>query len=247
MQKAAHTIFVSRAVREAALRLRLVCESKSSVIPMGVHPSCTPLSNEEADRRAYRLLEGAGRRPLLLHVGSVVPRKRIDVLLQVTAQVSGVLPDTVLVRVGGNLTEEQRRLAIKLGIEGRVVELPYLDRDVLAAVYRRADLVLQPSDAEGFGLPLVEAMACGCPVMASDLPVLREVGGAAALYCPVGDVKRWSEQVIQFLQSSCGGPSEEMQDAMARQAAKFGWVETTRQVVQIYEQLVAQKEWSRYE
>ena len=63
----------------------------------------------------------------------------------------------------------------------------------LAAVYRRAALVLQPSEAEGFGLPVAEALACGTPVLASDLAVLREVGGEAAVYRAVGDVPAWSD------------------------------------------------------
>ena len=64
-----------------------------------------------------------------------------------------------------------------LGLGHNIRVLPFVDRPVLAALYRRASLVLLPSEREGFGLPLVEAMACGISVVASDLPVLREVGG----------------------------------------------------------------------
>ena len=70
--------------------------------------------------------------------------------------------------------------------------MPFLEPAVLAALYRRAALVLMPSEAEGFGLPLVEAMACATPVIASDIPVLREVGAEAAVYCAVADVPAWS-------------------------------------------------------
>ena len=70
--------------------------------------------------------------------------------------------------------------------------MPLLDRDELADLYRRAALVLLPSDREGFGLPVVEAMACGTPVVASDIPALREIGGDAAAYCAPGDVHRGS-------------------------------------------------------
>ena len=78
-----------------------------------------------------------------------------------------------------------------LGLTGRVSVIGFVDERTLAALYRRAALVLLPSEREGFGLPLLEAMACGTPVVASDLPVLREVGGSAVEYCPVGEIDAW--------------------------------------------------------
>ena len=59
--------------------------------------------------------------------------------------------------------------------------------------------MLQPSEAEGFGLPVAEALACGAPLLASDIPVLREVGGDAAVYRPVGDVPAWAEAALALL------------------------------------------------
>lgn len=244
MQTAAHTIFVSHAVRNSALELGIVGASKSSVIPMGVHPSCTACPNDIADRTAEKYLSKiGGRHPILLHVGSTVRRKRLDIVLQVLAEVSRTLPDAILVRVGGQLTEEQRRLALTIGVNHRVLELPYLERNVLAAIYRRANVVLQPSEAEGFGLPVVEAMACGCPVIASDLEVLREVGGTAAVYCPVGDVDYWTREVLRLLRStrSHSRSSDERQRSIAEQASKFSWIETTKRVVQVYEQVIAKR------
>ena len=127
----------------------------------------------------------------ILHVGSVIKRKRIDTLLEVFALVVKEFPQARLIRVGGQFTAEQIKMVEKLGINRSIKVLPFIDREVLAAVYRRAALVLQTSESEGFGLPVVEAMACGAPVIASDLAVLREVGGEAARFCPVGDVEAW--------------------------------------------------------
>src|SRR6202022_4522805 len=95
-------------------------------------------------------------------------------------------PGVKLLRVGGPFTAQQARQAESLQISGKVRILPFLDRDILAAVYRRAALLLLPSDAEGFGLPLLEALACGCPVVASDLPVLAEIGASAVTYGRAG-------------------------------------------------------------
>ena len=104
----------------------------------------------------------------LLHVGSTAPRKRLDLLLHVFAEVLAAWPSCRLVRVGGPLTPAQRALSERLGILGRIVELPSIDREVLAAVYRRATLLLSTSEREGFGLPVAEALAAGTPVVATD-------------------------------------------------------------------------------
>ena len=89
-----------------------------------------------------------------------------------------------LVRVGGPFTAAQQALVRELGLGDAVVVLPALDRSTLASVYRRSALLLMPSEREGFGLPVLEALACGTPVVASDVAALREVGGFAAVLLP---------------------------------------------------------------
>ncbi len=113
----------------------------------------------------------------------------------------------------------------------------FLYQKRLAGVYRRAALVLQPSDAEGFGLPVAEAMGCGTPVIASDLPVLREVGGAAATYCPVGDDAAWSAAVVSLLQERLERPEawEARREAGVHQASRFSWARFARELVEIYD------------
>ena len=100
-------------------------------------------------------------------------------------------------------------------------------------MYRRATLLLLPSEREGFGLPVIEAMACGTNVLASDLPVLSEVGGDAALYCPVGDVSVWTKKLIEILAAENRQSSSwaERREAAIAQAAKFTWAEYARKMV----------------
>jgi glycosyltransferase involved in cell wall biosynthesis len=107
---------------------------------------------------------------------------------------------------------------------------------VLAAIYRQAILVLLPSDGEGFGLPVIEAMACGTPVVASDLSVLREVGGDAASYSSVADVPAWIASVNDLLWESSQNPEkwDVRRVAGIAQAAKFSWAEYTQEMVGLY-------------
>jgi glycosyltransferase involved in cell wall biosynthesis len=148
----------------------------------------------EADTALTQLIgpDDPARNVDLLHVGSNIDRKRIDVLLRTFAEVRREIPEARLIKVGGAFTKEQVALTRDLSIAGSIVVLPFLnDRRVLASLYRRVTLVLQPSEVEGFGLPIAEAMACGAQILASDLPVFREVADEAAVYRPVGDIAAW--------------------------------------------------------
>jgi glycosyltransferase involved in cell wall biosynthesis len=232
---------VSHATRDELLAHGLVAPERTVVIPNGVHPSCSPETDSLADAEAARLLGHAEANTIeLLHVGSTIPRKRIDVLLRVFAAVQKDFPGARLVQVGGRLTPEQTKLAGQLGIASAIIVLPHLERNVLAAVYRRAALLLQPSEREGFGLPLVEALACGTPVIASDLPALREVGGEAAIYCAVGELTSWAESVMELLaeRSQESEQWEKRRAAGIAQAAKFSWAECARQMVMLYREVL---------
>jgi glycosyltransferase involved in cell wall biosynthesis len=138
--------------------------------------------------------------------------------------------------VGGRFTRDQQQLARELGIDSRMVELPFVEREVLAAMYRRAAVVLLPSEAEGFGLPIIEAMAGGQTVVASDLPVLREVGGDIVTYCPVGNVPVWIDTVARALrQKSINGQSMgERRDTAIARAARFSWSDYAAKYVEVY-------------
>ncbi len=201
LRNAAAVVCDSDATRADVVANQLVPAERTAVVPIGVHPSCTPDPDTVADVIAAKLTGGAGAADLL-HVGSTIPRKQIDVLLEIVALVARSKPDVKLWRVGGAFTPAQLERARELGIEQRIVVLPFITRPVLAAVYRRAALVLLPSSREGFGLPVIEAMACGTPIVCSDLPVLREVGGPAAEYRAADDPAAWATKIAALLTSA---------------------------------------------
>jgi glycosyltransferase involved in cell wall biosynthesis len=210
---AAHVACVSQATKRELLATGQVDAVRTSVVYEGVHPSCTP------DTPPYtRALE-------ILHVGSTIPRKRIDTLLEIFAGVRREFPDARLIRVGGPLTSEQRSLAQKLTVLDAITEMPFMEREELAALYRRAAVVVLPSQREGFGFPVVEAMACGTPVVASAIPALQEIGGDAATYCAPGDIAGWVRAVTNVIRERGVGTTawqERRQNGLAT-ASRFNW------------------------
>ncbi|HEV2147381.1 MAG TPA: glycosyltransferase family 1 protein [Longimicrobiaceae bacterium] len=241
--RAARVVFDTGAVRDEALAHGLVDPERATVAHLGVHPACTPEADPEADAEAARLLGRipAGA-PCLLHVGGTYGRKRIDLLLRIFAGVRRELPDAWLVRVGGPFSAEQARLADQLGVADAIEVLPFVERRVLSAVYRRAALVVLPSEEEGFGLPVLEAMTCGTPVVASDLPVLKEVGGDAAEYQSVGDVAGWSDAVVDLLSERRSDPAawEARRAAGLARAERFTWREYAGKMVSVYQGVLEQ-------
>jgi glycosyltransferase involved in cell wall biosynthesis len=117
-----------------------------------------------------------------------------------------------------------------------VTQVRGLTRSQLAGLYQQAAAVLVPSEAEGFGLPVVEALACGTSVVASDLPVLREVGGSAVVFAPVGDVEAWATMAHRLLADPAAVPTRE---ARLAQAARYTWAEHARVIGEAYRNLWA--------
>jgi glycosyltransferase involved in cell wall biosynthesis len=239
--RAARVVCDSYAVRDELLAHRLVSPERVTVVHNGVDPACSPGANRLADAEAEALTgRHAGEDIRLLHVGSTAPRKRIDLVLRILAAVRRRFPGVRLIRCGGELTSEQRRMAEELAVADAIDSLPFLSKSALAAVYRRATMLLLPSEREGFGLPLIESMACGTPVIASDLPVLREVGGQAAAYCPVGDTAAWAETVAAMLTERSSQPEQwrARREAGISRASEFSWTEYAKRVVAIYRELI---------
>jgi glycosyltransferase involved in cell wall biosynthesis len=238
---AGHIACDTEATRDALVVRGGVDPARTSVVLNGPHPSCTPAPEPAADVEAARLLGPAGRMTELLHVGSTIARKRIDVLLHVMAAVRERRQDVSLVRVGGPFTADQRALVRDLGLEDSIRVLPFLDRATLAAVYRRSAIVLLPSDREGFGLPVLEALACGTPVVASDIEALREVGSDAVQYCPPEDVGAWTDVIVGALSERRDQPAiwAARRAAGIQRAASFSWSRYTEEVVALYRGLTA--------
>lgn len=136
-------------------------------------------------------LAGLPRRPFFLYVGRREGYKNSDRLLEALARLDGGNDAPQLLLVGGGpLRVAERRRLGELGLQGRVRALA-ADDGQLAWLYRHCRAVLVPSLAEGFSLPLIEALACDAPVIASDLAVHREIGGSFCDLLDPGDTEAW--------------------------------------------------------
>jgi glycosyltransferase involved in cell wall biosynthesis len=178
-------------------------------------------------------------RPLgqyLLTVGETAPRKDYPVLIRALARVRRDL-ELVMVGPPGRDEEPLRRLAIELGVDDRLRRLGAVSDGELAGLYRGALALCFPSVAEGFGLPVLEAMAEGTPALVSDLPVMREVAGPAAVYVEPAGVPEWAEAIETI--ASATTAREQLSEAGRRRASEFTWERTASATLDAYELALA--------
>jgi glycosyltransferase involved in cell wall biosynthesis len=229
LQRAALVFYSTEQVRQRIEAAGLLSTDRLVHAPYGVAPEFF------SDRGEDELPPGTlPSRPFLLHVGSNMARKRIDVLFRVFAAVRKRYPELILMQQGAQLLPEQRALVTELGIHDSIVQPPFLSRAALSALYRRAELVLLTSEREGFGLPLLEALAAGAPVVASDIEPFREVAADAVTYCPVGDVDSWSKAVLSLLEHPELRPSRARRKAVAE---RYTWTAHAATISDAYAQL----------
>jgi alpha-1,3-rhamnosyl/mannosyltransferase len=182
LSRKATLVAVSEATREEAQRLLAVPKAEMEILPPMVAPVFSPAGAAVDDLETAQQL--GIRRPFVLAVGSLEPRKNVARLLdaweQLPAEISEAHQLVVVGAYGWKQTETRLRMT---GMErrGEVVRTGFIPDTQLAALYRRARAFVFPSIAEGFGLPVAEAMACGAPVITADRSSMPEVVGQAGL------------------------------------------------------------------
>lgn len=219
---AAAVVAVSRATAQDVVELGVAAE-RVVVAPLGVSPLPDPAPLPPARRPPGQYL---------LTVGETAPRKDYPVLIRALARLR---LDLELIMVGppGRDEEPIQRLAEELGVAQRLRRLGAVSDQELAGLYRGALALCFPSIAEGFGLPVLEAMATGVPALVSDLPVMREVAGPAAVYVEPGDVAGWAEAIETIV----GSPTlrEDLGEAGRARAGEFTWERTASATLEAYE------------
>jgi glycosyltransferase involved in cell wall biosynthesis len=236
LQAADAVIAVSEHTKRDALRAYNLDEAKVRVIYEGVNPRFRPAPPEAVAviRRKYGLPER-----FILSVGTIEPRKNLETALAAyrALKEGGAAHKLVIVGKKGWLYRGFFRRLREEGLEGEVVFPGFVPDDDLPALYGGADLFLFPSLYEGFGLPPLEAMACGAPVVCSDVSSLPEVVGDAALLVPPLEVRAWAEALRRLL-----GDADLRADLRARglaRAREFSWARAARATVEVYQQVMA--------
>jgi glycosyltransferase involved in cell wall biosynthesis len=217
-------VCVSDATREDVLRIVPGAGTKGPEVTRiynGLNYPYAPMDPEEADKRLRRLGLTPGQ-PFLLHVGGNQWYKNRLGALDIFARLrkSADARDLRLVMVGKPFTERMRQFVRSHEIERGLVELLDVTGEDLRALYSSAELMLFPSLAEGFGWPIIEAQACGCPVITSNFAPMTEIGGDAAIYIDPADPESAATEIARALKSATGSRVAR-REASLRNAARF--------------------------
>ena len=211
-----------------------VDEKKIVTIPLGVSPRFSPIQDENR-KNAFIANHGLSQ-PFFLYVGARRFNKNFWGLFRAYAGLK-CAEDIDLVAVGDDtpITKGELDLMNSLSPKGRVRHLKIVDEAELVLAYNTALALVFPSFYEGFGLPVLEAMACGTPVLASNSTSIPEVGGDAALY-----FNPYNPDEIRFAMESVLQPetAKSLKEKGLIRAALFNWNDTARKTLQAYKQLI---------
>jgi glycosyltransferase involved in cell wall biosynthesis len=220
-RRADRVLAVSEVTRRDLIELYGIPEEKIVVIPNGVDSGFTPDGPT------------AGGEPYVLFVGALQPRKDAGLAIEALALVGDGAPRLVLVGPdkGGRADVEQT--ARRVGLGGRVELRGHVPEDELASLYRGAACLVFPSRYEGFGLPVLEAMASGTPVVATAAGALPEVAGDAAIL-----VEERSPVALAGGIERAIADRDRLRAAGLERVKRYSWAETARRTLETYRELL---------
>jgi glycosyltransferase involved in cell wall biosynthesis len=225
-------IAVSENTRQDALRLLPLAPERIHTTPLGIAPEFTPLNDPQHCEEVRARYQLPAR--FVLFVGLVEPRKNLPLLLRAFARIAPAAPDTDLVIVGrlGWMYDEVFELIETLNIKERVHFPGYVPQIDLPMVYNLAQIFVYPSRYEGFGLPPLEAMACGAPVITTAVSSMLELVGDGGLLVPPDDETALAEAMHTLLADESA--RRELGQKGRRRAQSFTWEQTAHKTLSVY-------------
>jgi glycosyltransferase involved in cell wall biosynthesis len=235
-QRAKRIIAISQSTAQDLVELLGVDGSKIDIAYPGVSPQFSPLPTESVTefRQKKQLPDH-----FFLFVGTLEPRKNLPMLLRAYAQLSAAERQATHLILGGGkgwLYAEIFATIERLGL-AETVHLPgYIPAEELIYWYNAADALVYPALYEGFGIPVVEALACGKPVLTSNISSLPEAGGAVSVLLPPADEGAWTQALRQTISTNSSNTEINARQAWAQ---SFTWQKTAQQTLATYRQVLA--------
>jgi glycosyltransferase involved in cell wall biosynthesis len=224
----------SQSAKRDLSRLFAIPEEKIRAIPHAPDGQFRPRRDRESLARIEKRY--GIRTPYVLYVGTLEPRKNLTRAMTAFSRVSSRYPEHSFYLAGelGWRSKELLRTLDTIENRERIARLGYVAEEDLAALYSNADLFVYPSLYEGFGFPVIEAMACGAPVLTSNTSSLAEIADGAALLVDPHDTRAIAEAMDRALGD--GGERERLRRAGLARARSFSWERSTRETLQVYEE-----------
>jgi glycosyltransferase involved in cell wall biosynthesis len=244
LRAARRVIAVSAATKQDVIRLASVPDSQVDVVPNGVDLAFCPAPSQEVE--TFRSHQGLPPR-FILHLGTLEPRKNLVRLVQAFGQARAASPAMAGVRLvlAGGKGWDYANIFQKvgqLGLEADVIFAGYVPDEELPWWYRAATVFAYPSLLEGFGLPVLEAMACGVPVVTSNVSALPEVAGDAALLVDPTSVDQLAEALLAVLGDA--SLAREMGQRGRQRAAGYRWEHTAQATAAVYRRSLGLTAWT---
>ncbi|MCK5377790.1 MAG: glycosyltransferase family 4 protein [Acidobacteria bacterium] len=203
------------------------------LIGYGVDQFFSPSDDPDEGEQTRGLF--ADGRPYILHLGTLEPRKGLLTLVEAWDRLHEIMPDAPSLVLAGGEGWEIGPLIERIDRSPNIARIHrpgYVTPDQARALMRHAEAFVLASEAEGFGLPLAEAIACGAPCIASDIPALRESGVGAALFTPVGDSEALAHVIARTLDPET---ATSMRQASAARGSSLSWepiIDQWRELIQ---------------
>lgn len=235
-RRAVRIVTPSRSSRRQVAVAYGIPDERIEVIPLASDPIFRPMSEGTRVVGELKARYGVGDR-FVLYVGQILQRRHVPCLLEAFHEVHRIFPEYQLVLVGGNRMHpyvDLRSLIKRLDLEDVVVWEAYVPDEYLVSLYGAAQVFVYVSSQEGFGLPVLEAMACGCPVVTSNTSSLPEVAGEAAIQVAPGDVGVLAEALRRLLTDPA--LREDLARKGIERAAHFSWRNTAQRTLRVLEE-----------
>ncbi|HFC11293.1 MAG TPA: glycosyltransferase family 1 protein, partial [Anaerolineae bacterium] len=234
--RATHILADSQATKRDIVALWGTPADKVTVLYAAAGAEFVPVTDKtlcQTVRERY----GLGDKPYLLAVGTVQPRKNYQRLIRAFRPIAANWPHNLVIAGGkGWLYDDILAEIAAQGLTGRVIFTDFVADKDLPALYSEATLFLMPSIYEGFGIPILEAMGCGVPVISSNASCLPEVVGDAGVLLSPDDEKAWTDTIHLLLLDA--PRRSHLVGKGAIQARKFRWSAAARQLKAIYRQFI---------